>query len=128
MYDATVIGAPRGAHALEHEPGVRRVSLSRCRPTEHSAGWRYDVREDDQWPGGHAPAAVHLPLSQISASTRLNEQTLLTVCRSGSRSARAAKVLADGGNAVRNVAGGKSAWAAARLLIARDGDAAGSVI
>lgn len=66
-----------------------------------------DVREDHEWAAGHAPGAVHLPLSRIATSAaRFQNHELLTVCRRGSRSARAAKQLADAGIDAHNVSGG----------------------
>ena len=79
-----------------------------------------DVREDDEWTAGHAPAAVHLPMSELAA--RLDEVPdgpLYVICRSGGRSARATEYLnANGWDAV-NVVGGMSGWArAGRPLVA----------
>ena len=89
-----------------------------------------DVREDDEWAAGHAPGAVHLPLSGLVS--RLHEvpdppegsDALTVVCRSGGRSAQAAAYLAQYGHAVRNAAGGMQAWAAAGKPLAADGDQA----
>ena len=75
-----------------------------------------DVREDDEWAAGHAPHAVHIPMSELAG--RLGElpqdDNLFVVCRSGGRSARVTAYLnANGWDAV-NVAGGMMSWAAAR--------------
>lgn len=71
-----------------------------------------DVREDDEWTAGHAPDAVHIPMTELAA--RLDElpdaAPLYVVCRSGGRSARVAEYLnANCWDAV-NVIGGMSAW------------------
>ena len=63
-----------------------------------------DVREQDEYDGGHIPGAVLLPVGAIdeeSAAGVIPEKdtTLLVYCRSGSRSKRAAKALADLGYA-----------------------------
>ena len=73
-----------------------------------------DVREHDEWTAGHAPDAVHLPMSELSA--RLSEvpdaEKLFVICRSGGRSAQVTAYLhAQGHNAV-NVSGGMQAWQA----------------
>ena len=87
-----------------------------------------DVREDDEWAAGHAPDAVHLPLARVGEAVgRFAGQEILTVCRSGARSGRAAKALAAAGVDVHNVAGGMSAWASAGLPVVRDDGSPGRV-
>lgn len=83
-----------------------------------------DVREDDEWNAGHAPDAVHLPMTELAA--RLDEvpeaSPLYVLCRSGGRSARVTEYLnANGWDAV-NVSGGMSAWEqSGRPLVAESG-------
>jgi rhodanese-related sulfurtransferase len=87
-----------------------------------------DVREPDEWAAGHAPGAIHVPLSEVGTSAvRFAGQEVLTVCRSGGRSAKAAEALARAGVAVRNVAGGMTAWAAGGLPVQADSGAPGTV-
>lgn len=87
-----------------------------------------DVRENDEWSAGHAPTAAHVPLADVEgAVTRFEGQTVLAVCRSGGRSAKAAQTLAAGGIDVRNVAGGMSAWMACGLPVITDDGTAGTV-
>lgn len=87
-----------------------------------------DVREHDEWIVGHAPGAVHVPLSSVGREARrFADREVLTVCRTGRRSARAAKVLAKAGADVLNVAGGMSSWAAAGLPVVRDDGGPGAV-
>ena len=48
-----------------------------------------DVREDDEWAAGHAPEAVHVPMSQfLSRLDDVPEGPLAVVCRVGGRSAQ----------------------------------------
>lgn len=73
-----------------------------------------DVRENDEWTAGHAPAALHIPMSELAG--RLGElpqdDNLFVVCRGGGRSARVTAYLnANGWDAV-NVEGGMQSWAA----------------
>lgn len=88
-----------------------------------------DVRDDDEWAAGHAPKARHVPLARLStAASDLRGREVLTVCRGGGRSARAARALAEAGVEVRNVAGGMSSWASAGLPVVRDDGSPGTVI
>ena len=89
-----------------------------------------DVREDDEWDAGHIPGAVHIPLATLGG--RMGEVTKgrvwLVICRSGSRSSRAAEVLRASGIDARNVAGGVRAWAQAGLPFQTRQGAPGLVI
>jgi len=87
-----------------------------------------DVREDDEWSEGHAPDAIHVPLARVGeAASRFAGQEVLTLCRSGARSGRAAKTLAAAGVDVHNVAGGMLAWASAGLPVVRGDGSPGRV-
>jgi rhodanese-related sulfurtransferase len=73
-----------------------------------------DVREADEWAAGHAPNALHIPMTELAG--RLEElpadSELYVVCRAGGRSARVTQYLnANGWDAV-NVDGGMQQWAA----------------
>lgn len=89
-----------------------------------------DVRDPHEWKAGHAPRATHVPLPTIQDNLRRipRETTVLTVCRSGARSARAATLLASQGYDVRNVAGGMSAWSQAGLPVVATGGGLGRII
>jgi rhodanese-related sulfurtransferase len=89
-----------------------------------------DVREDTEWQAGHAPKARHIPLGRLPARLRdlPPNRTVVTVCRSGARSARAAALLARDGREVANLAGGMHAWARAGLPIVASGGRPGRVI
>jgi hydroxyacylglutathione hydrolase len=81
-----------------------------------------DVRHDSEWNSGHLPAAVHIPLGQLT--DRLSElpqrRPLVTQCQSGARSAIAASLLRRAGFAdVSNLVGGYSAWEQAGLPISK---------
>ena len=83
-----------------------------------------DVREPHEWQAGHAPKARHIPLGQLARRTGELPpgRAVVTVCRSGARSARAAALLARDGRQVSNLSGGMHAWARAGLpVVARGG-------
>ncbi len=85
-----------------------------------------DVREADEWEAGHAPRAVHIPLSRLGA--RANEvptdRDVYVICRSGARSASVVAALNDAGWKTTNVRGGMHAWEAAGkpMVSERGGD------
>jgi rhodanese-related sulfurtransferase len=88
-----------------------------------------DVREPREWQAGHAPRARHIPLSQVPrrAGELPEGRAVVTVCRSGARSARAASLLARQGREVWNLAGGMQAWARAGLPVVARGGGPGHV-
>ena len=73
-----------------------------------------DVREPDEVEEWAYPIGVNIPLGQLG--DRLDEvptdRTIVVACRSGQRSASAAKALSDAGWTAENLAGGALAWAA----------------
>ena len=77
--------------------------------------WLLDVREDDEWAAGHVPGARHIPLGELGARTAEvpQGQAVFVICRSGTRSGRAAQALTGAGWQAINVAGGMQDWAAA---------------
>jgi len=78
-----------------------------------------DIREQDEWDRGHAPGAVHIPMSELPA--RIDElapfldqdQALIVACRSGGRVSRTLPWLEQQGYDVANLDGGMRAWHAA---------------
>jgi rhodanese-related sulfurtransferase len=78
-------------------------------------GYLLDVREDDEWRAGHAPDAVHVPLSELAA--RVGEvpegRDVYVICKVGGRSEQAVRYLNQVGRTTVNVAGGMLAWEAA---------------
>ena len=89
-----------------------------------------DVREDDEWTAGHAPGAVHVPMTALAE--RLDQvpdgDPVYVICRSGGRSARVTAYLNSQGWESVNVAGGMSRWAASGRPLIAERDAAPQVI
>lgn len=75
-----------------------------------------DVREPDEWVAGHAPQAVHIPMTQIQG--RVDEvpadTTVYVVCRVGGRSMQVTAWLNQLGREAINVGGGMQSWEFAR--------------
>ncbi|CAB4874508.1 unannotated protein [freshwater metagenome] len=71
-----------------------------------------DVRETDEYEGGHIPGAVHVVLGSVPDNVeafRGGDPTYV-VCRSGGRSMQACEYLIGHGVHIVNVAGGTMAW------------------
>ena len=81
-----------------------------------------DVREPDEFNGilGHVKGAKLMPLGELKASLDEldRDKPVVTVCRSGARSAQAALTLdAEGFEQVANLAGGMLRWRSQRLPV-----------
>jgi rhodanese-related sulfurtransferase len=89
-----------------------------------------DVREQDEWDAGHIEGSQHIPLGELGS--RLAEvptdQVVVAVCRTGSRSDRAAKGLRLSGFAAENLDGGVTAWSRVGLALVAEGGGPGRVI
>lgn len=97
--------------------GPGRISVAEARRrTADGAAVLLDVREPSEWNAGHAPGAVHLPLSALADGAPPAAPAgppVVVICRSGRRSRQAARLLADRGVPAVDVTGGMAAWAAA---------------
>lgn len=115
--------------ALFSKP-YRKVSAVEAAALVDRGAVLVDVREPHEWRAGHAPKARHVPLAQLPH--RANElptgREIVTICRSGGRSARAAAILARSGRQVSNVAGGMHAWRRADLPVVARGGGPGQVV
>ena len=89
-----------------------------------------DVREQEEWDAGHAPAARHLPMSTISdrGEEIPTDRLIVCVCRSGGRSGAVTEALVNGGWRAVNLEGGMQAWEAAGLPVLDDGGRPGQVV
>ena len=74
-----------------------------------------DVREQDEYDGGHIPGAMLLPVGMINEETAAGvipgkDATVLVYCRSGNRSKTASSALADLGYTNIYEFGGINTW------------------
>jgi rhodanese-related sulfurtransferase len=84
-----------------------------------------DVRELNEWEAGHAPHAVHAPMSTLQQNLEVvpTDRPGVVVCRVGGRSEQVtAWLVAQDYDAV-NLAGGMMAWAAAGRPVVNDAGA-----
>jgi len=76
-------------------PARPKASPEQARQLQEQGAILLDVREGPEWRAGHAPGATHIPLSRLPA--RIKDlppgRMVITVCRSGHRSAGAAALL-----------------------------------
>lgn len=115
--------------ALRAKP-YRSITAAEAQQALAQGAVLLDVREPDEWRAGHAHGARHIPLGQLPQRARELPlgRPVITVCRSGARSARAAEQLAGQGVAVSNLTGGMRAWQQAGLPVAGTGGRPGAVI
>ena len=126
-----------GRRSLHYRDAVtpHPVSVSAVDPAEAdrlvgAGALLLDVREDEEWVAGHAPAASHLPMGQVVE--RIGElptdRVIVCMCRAGGRSQSVAEHLAGEGYDVRNAAGGMQAWSVHGLPVVDDAGAPGRVV
>lgn len=80
-----------------------------------------DVREPDEFEGGHVAGSTLVPLGVLAQRMRdlPKNRTLHVICRTGNRSGHAVRLLDQAGYDAVNVQGGVVAWAqAGRPLLA----------
>ena len=89
-----------------------------------------DVRSDAEWSAGSVPGAVHIPLAQVPA--RYQElprgPRVVTVCKDGGLSGKAADALRQVGYDVVNLDGGLAAWVAAGLPVVDASGGSGEIL
>ncbi len=88
-----------------------------------------DVRYPNEWDAGHIDGSRHAPVDEVAdLSAELDRsQLVVTVCRSGERSAVAAQRLSKQGFRAQSLDGGLLAWAAAGLALTNSAKGPGTV-
>jgi rhodanese-related sulfurtransferase len=122
--------APFDSLVVMHEGGVRDISAVEALELVRSSAILLDVREDHEWAAGHAPDAMHIPMSRIAeqVASLPTDRTIVCVCHVGARSAAVGAALLRGGWHALNVAGGMEAWVAAGLPVVDDLGRPGAVV
>jgi rhodanese-related sulfurtransferase len=89
-----------------------------------------DVREDDEWEAGHAPAAQHIAMRDLP--DHLDEfrdgRRIVVICRSGNRSGKVTAWLLNHGIDAVNMTGGMQVWEKSGLPVVNSSDTVGAVI
>ena len=79
---------------------------------ESQAGFLIDVRTPEEFATGHIPGSINIPVNELAS--RLTEvpqdQPVIVYCRSGNRSATAARILVDAGFGPVYDLGGIQTW------------------
>lgn len=86
-----------------------------------------DVRELDEWAAGHVDGTHHVPLGELDPSALDPRRAVITICRSGGRSGKAAHRLGEAGFTVWSMTGGLNAWDEQGLPLVRDDGTPGSL-
>jgi glyoxylase-like metal-dependent hydrolase (beta-lactamase superfamily II)/rhodanese-related sulfurtransferase len=121
----------KGNFDLREEPQWAPLTFTFAGIWEVQPGWLeehlrevqvVDVREPEEFNGslGHIDAALLLPLGSLNEkhSTLKRDKPIVTVCRSGARSAQATVLLAKAGfDKVANLSGGMLRWRAQRFPV-----------
>lgn len=90
---------------------VREVTVEELAAAQERGVQVLDVRSPQEYARGHVPGAVNVPLEELlAAPAAAGTDGVHVLCRSGRRSAEAARALEEAGVAAVSVAGGTSAW------------------
>jgi rhodanese-related sulfurtransferase len=113
-----------------HDDNVRGVSAVEALELVGSNAILLDVREDHEWTAGHAPQALHIPMTRISerVGDLPFDRPIVCVCHVGARSAAVAEALNRAGWNALNLTGGMEAWLAAGLPVIDQAGGPGIVV
>jgi rhodanese-related sulfurtransferase len=104
-------------------PEAVQISAEDAIALASGTGWLLDVREQNEWDGGHAPQAHLIPMGQIM--DRIDEipadAEIVVICHSGYRSWQVTKALVEAGYDAVNAAGGMEAWQSAGGVVVSEG-------
>lgn len=105
------------------KPKVKEITAAEARRRqEEKTAVIVDVRELDEWQGGHIQGARHIPLGDLQqrAQEILSLPEVIFVCRSGGRSTSATRAFEAAGHPrVASLTGGMQAWEREGLPVKR---------
>lgn len=113
---AVVLAALSWGPLMQRLRGIQTVPVSEAvRLINRERAVVIDVRDPEEFQGGHIPAALNLPLKGLSARLgdieKHKQRPIILSCRTSQRSLAAASVLAKAGfTSLVVLAGGITAW------------------
>ena len=102
------------SYGVGSPPGVPEADVEELEEAITAGKPVIDVRERDEWDGGHIESAVLVPMAEVVARANVARKAgpVYVVCATGARSGRAAQWYRSQGIDARNLAGGMKAWLA----------------
>ncbi|MGA8296742.1 MAG: rhodanese-like domain-containing protein [Acidimicrobiales bacterium] len=105
-----------------NDDAVPSVDVGRAATLLRADAVLLDVREPEEFVAGRAENAVAIPIGELALRTGelSKDDTIILVCRTGSRSALATVALNAAGFHAFNLEGGMVAWQDANLPVVSD--------
>ena len=100
------------------KPEIKSVDAQTAKRIYDGGAHMIDVRGEAAWAAGHVDGSDRVPPGRVNAHNVGRADSVIAVCRTGSRSKRAARKLAKAGYRVYHLEGGLKAWHAAGLPLA----------
>jgi rhodanese-related sulfurtransferase len=89
---------------------IKPVDAATAKVILDSGAHMIDVRSKDEWSAGHVEGSDRVAANAVGSKTIGRADAVITVCRTGSKSKRAAKKLAKEGYRVYHLTGGLKGW------------------
>ena len=89
---------------------IRSVDAGTAKIIFESGAHMIDVRGEAEWAAGHVEGSDRVPAGKVTSHTVGRADSVLVVCRNGSKSKRAARKLVKEGYRVYHLAGGLVSW------------------
>jgi len=106
----------------------KSVDAATAKKIFDSGAHMVDVRTAAEWAAGHVEGSDRVAVGRISSHSVGRADSVITVCKNGSKSKRAAKKLTKEGYRVYHLAGGLEAWHEAGLSLVSDNGARAQVL